>query len=84
MRLWGSVLARRPFREPGHQRPALGHSGRAHRRRGRRPASAWAYRAYAEGSGLIALIGSTGYLEIALPGGSAQDATGWVLARRLA
>ena len=31
---------------------------------------------YAEGSGLTALMGSSGYLEIALPNGSARDATG--------
>jgi len=31
---------------------------------------------YAEGRGLTALIGSAGYLEVALPGGSARDATG--------
>ncbi len=33
-------------------------------------------RTYAEGRGLTALLGSAGYLEIALPGGSARDATG--------
>jgi len=33
-------------------------------------------RTYAEGSGLIALIGSSGYLEVALPGGSAAHYTG--------
>ncbi|APV45390.1 hypothetical protein Dform_02081 [Dehalogenimonas formicexedens] len=31
---------------------------------------------YAEGTGLIALIGSSGYLEIAVPGGSAAASTG--------
>lgn len=33
-------------------------------------------RTYAEGSGLIALVGSSGHLEVALPGGSAARFTG--------
>ena len=33
-------------------------------------------RTYAEGRGLVALIGSSGYLEVALPGGSAAASTG--------
>ncbi len=33
-------------------------------------------RTYAEGAGLVALVGSSGYLEIALPGGSAREAVG--------
>jgi S-adenosylmethionine hydrolase len=33
-------------------------------------------RTYAEGTGLAALVGSSGYLEVALPGGSATSRTG--------
>lgn len=33
-------------------------------------------RAYAEGRGLVALVGSSGYVEVALPGGSAARFTG--------
>jgi len=38
---------------------------------------------YAEGSGLMALIGSSGYLEIAVPGGSAAIVTGLKVNHRI-